>query len=287
MQTSKKRIIKTTVIVLLAICLLALTAFGTVFAVREKRVAPLQAVLKDKKISFLGDSITTYEGVSNGTEINDTLGENLVYYRKEDMQQTHTWWQRIADRYGMEVLVNNAWSGSTVSSVCGEQSAGWNTRAVNLHDNTLADNPEKQPVNPDIIVVYLGINDYGRGVQCTGAFDGAFWTKVQAEGYSPVTFDEAYAVMIYRIKQAYPQADVFVCNIPKSACGEGEELEQYNAAIARIGSWYGCTLVDFYTSKMSEKYARYTKEGLHPNRRGMRVMADCIATAFTEKYLSA
>ena len=67
-----------------------------------------------KKVSILGDSISTYEGVSNNTAYNATIGENLVYYTEglHGVSLHDTWWQQVIDTLDMELCVNNSWSGS-------------------------------------------------------------------------------------------------------------------------------------------------------------------------------
>ena len=50
----------------------------------EAEYQALVSLLKDKykgkNISILGDSISTFDKISNNTEINSTIGENLKYH---------------------------------------------------------------------------------------------------------------------------------------------------------------------------------------------------------------
>ena len=73
---------------------------------------------RGKTISILGDSISTYAGVSNNTAYNSTIGKNAVYYRADGSTLkvclSDTWWQQAIDALDMKLLVNNSWSGSTV-----------------------------------------------------------------------------------------------------------------------------------------------------------------------------
>ena len=69
---------------------------------------------KDKNFSILGDSISTFEGVS--------IPKNASYYdlgRKLSSGVTtviNTWWGCVLERLDAKLLVNNSISGSTVTN---------------------------------------------------------------------------------------------------------------------------------------------------------------------------
>ena len=90
-----------------------------------------------KTMSILGDSISTYAGVSNNTAYNSTIGSNAVYYSSGSLGgQQETWWQQAIDALGMQLLVNNSWSGSCVLHPRqGAGSEGYLDRCVNLHND--------------------------------------------------------------------------------------------------------------------------------------------------------
>ena len=68
-----------------------------------------------KRISILGDSISTFTRVSNNANSNSTIGINEVYYSGQGgIARADTWWQQVIDVLDMELLVNNSWSGSCV-----------------------------------------------------------------------------------------------------------------------------------------------------------------------------
>ena len=111
----------------------------------------LRSVLSGKNFSLIGDSISTYAGYSNNAaETNSTIGSNAVYYGNKNKTITvnDTWWMQTVNETGMNLLVNNSWSGDKVSEL------GIN-RATQLHDNT----GSNAGTTPDIIAVYIGIND--------------------------------------------------------------------------------------------------------------------------------
>ena len=77
-------------------------------------------VLSGKKISILGDSISTYEGVSNNASFNKTIGLNNRYYEtgasKALPTQNLTYWGQLIEKYGMELCVNNSTGGGKVAA---------------------------------------------------------------------------------------------------------------------------------------------------------------------------
>lgn len=118
---------------------------------------------KGKTISILGDSISTFENVSNGTAAdttNSTIRNDAVYYSSGNVSsfgvtQADTWWRQTADVLGMRVLVNNSWSGSRVINFTDGTGSAYVGRCQNLHDNTGSNSGE----TPNIIAIYMGTND--------------------------------------------------------------------------------------------------------------------------------
>ena len=68
-----------------------------------------ESSLQGKTVSILGDSISTFEGyIPEGY---------LAYYPGNDMtldDVNDTWWMKMLQNTGMELLVNGSWSGSLV-----------------------------------------------------------------------------------------------------------------------------------------------------------------------------
>ncbi len=256
-----------------------------------------RSVLANRKLSILGDSISTLDGTSNSTEVNDTLGGNVVWYNDDafswyGLSANDLWWKQALAETGMELLVNNSWSGSSVSDSRvwehGEGSQGYK-RCVNLHDNTTDNNEGGVEINPDVIAVYMGTNDFQDEVACNTTFDEAFWQKIEGNGFKPQTFDEAYALMLYTIKTKYTNADVFTMTIPQSQREKPEALRAaYNTAIKAISAQYGCTVIDLAETALSIDSLQHTiaGDGLHPNAKGMDVMTEAFMDGL-EKYYGA
>ncbi len=242
---------------------------------------PLYVALSGKTLSIMGDSISTYAGVSNDTNANSTIGSNETYYntsgKDTTLALTDTWWQQVIDNYDMDLLVNNSYSGSSVlgkGQACGE-------RANNLDSNT----NEKA----DVIAVYIGVNDFGNNKDCGEITSGYNWAGIENGTTTPTTFDQGYALMMYKIKQDNPNSDIFCFTIPYCNKTTDEttkaKLDTFNNAIRAIATHYGFDVVELQGTELSTNYGNYTLDGLHPNADGMDIITNQFVSALSEKYL--
>lgn len=208
--------------------------------------------MKEDKImlvSVLGDSISTYEGY---------IPPNYKVYYDEDRQKINgltsvydTWWAKVNQYLKAYLCVNNSFSGSKVS---GEfPSASSEKRASALH---------KMEHYPDVILVYMGTNDFGFGVPLE-------------------TFAKDYRKMMERLRKNYPSARILCATIARSYIqGKpdwkypemygGTALEEYNQAIREaVNERDDIVLMD-----LPEEGIRYeTLDGTHPTRRGHEELA--------------
>lgn len=238
----------------------------------KKNGTPLIGPLQGKKLSILGDSISTYAGYIPSGNANYYTGSNCGV-----TSVTQTWWYRSLHALGAALLVNNSWSGSRVSATNGNESAGCMTRCQELGSA------------PDVIIVYMGINDFNNEVDL-GDFDG---TGTPSD---TLTFSSSYGVMLNKIKAAYPQADVFCCTLPvcerNGATGDpeindaGVPLLDFNRAITTIAYAMGVKVLDFANcgityanlSTYMGDWESATGNALHPNSAGHALIANkCIA----------
>ena len=241
----------------------------------KEKYDALKSVLSGKNLSILGDSISTFDGYSNdSTNTNSTIGSNYVSYGTtgsgKDLTLSSvddTWWKQTADMTGMNVLVNNSYGGSKVSDTDDTKNAI--TRAQNLHDDT-GDNKD---TNPDIIAVYMGINDFIGGV-------------------SSADFETAYDKMIAQIRTTYGKdVKIFVFTLVTygTTGDDNATLLAYNTAIKTIASKYNCEVVDYANSIInSGNLSTYMQDAslLHPNAQGMDVITDCFWNALYETYIT-
>ena len=263
------------------------------------------AILDGKYVSILGDSISTFNGYSNDATVNTTIGGNGPRYNAGTADTKpgsycllesvdDTWWMHFANRSGMKLLVNNSWAGSQVFG--GQTSDGrvipaaYLERCVNLHDNTVENNPNNAPINPDVIFVYLGINDYNfnRSNVGNGAVDYAALINSDGTYVTPATFGEAYGILLHKMQQAYPDAQIFAMTLlPENLYSvDMTAWEQHNAYIRAAAEYYDVPLVDLAENCAItwENYSGYMIDKIHPTTAGMKLISDCIEAELVAYY---
>ncbi len=237
---------------------------------------------KGKKFSILGDSISTLEGCNPEGYKVFYCGGNAI--KAGVTKPENTWWGKVIDYYGGELLVNNSWSGSRVTT--GPQaevlflSACSDERTGGLHSGD---------VMPDVIIVYIGTNDWANGVELkkeikeyyeeNGTREYQIITKGRNESY----FENAYGIMLNKIKENYPLAEIWCCTLCKSYMSSdpgfafpvtfgGKHIEEYNREIKRAADFRCCRIIDLYS--FDEPYDSI--DGSHPNEQGMSTLAKLI-----------
>ena len=225
-----------------------------------------------KYVSFIGDSISTYDGWSNNANHNSTIGNNAIFYSTTNpfkpganFPVMFTWWHKVAHSDGFLYCVNNSISGSGVT-----KEETYRRCAPNLHNTTTGQ-------TPDIVIIYKGINDWAWSVPL-GTFTG---TVVD----TPETFSHAYAYTIKQILLAYPGVEVYCCTLlPEMTRGNngvnngGVSITEFNAAIENVAEKMGATVIDLYNESgiTFENLSQYTLDTLHPNEEGMQLIADTV-----------
>ena len=243
-----------------------------------------------KKLSILSASISTYEGVSNDTAANSTIGNNAVWYTegKNGVYLKDTWWKQAVDQLDMELLVNNAWSGSCVFSNQAGTPGAYVDRCVQLHKDT-----GSSPVDPDIIAVYLGTNDFVKSPDALGteaAINYAALISGSADAYTyaePTTVLEAYAIMLHKITQRYPNAEIYCFTImPRSDVftDKATKLAAFNDNIAAVAAHFDAYVVDLHDDSGingSEDSDTHYMNGntVHPGPYGMDALTNCFVSA--------
>ncbi|MCL2014036.1 MAG: GDSL-type esterase/lipase family protein [Oscillospiraceae bacterium] len=221
-----------------------------------------------KRFSVMGDSISTLYGYNPPGYALFYEGENCDNSGVNKMEDT--WWGKLISYFGGELLVNNSWSGSRVTRFPDQDelfpSGCSGERTGNLHiDN----------VKPDVVIIYLGTNDWDNGVTLShidySGEDTAPWSDI---------FLDAYEKMILSIKENYPNAEVWCCTLnsifissnPSFSFPEspgGVHIEKYNEIIRSVSLKTNCGLIDLYKNNIPHD----TVEGLHPTADGMSTMA--------------
>lgn len=241
------------------------------------KITYLKQKYSGKKYSIIGDSISTYDGVSNDTGRNSTIGDNSIcypYYNVDKLEET--WWSMAASDLGMQLVVNNSWAGSVVTTVGGDKMAACLSRAENLHSDITGE-------EPDVIFAYIGINDFDWGEEKVplGSFNG-LQDIFDGEKYLSGAGDEfatAYAMMIHKIRARYPSAEIYAFTLPNANVRKDDEAQKrYNAEIIKIANYFNAEVIDLYNA-YGGRYDIYSSEGLHPNVTGMNLIADTLIDA--------
>lgn len=215
-----------------------------------------------RRVSILGDSVSTFQGYNPP----DYYVYYADYYRSVNglRDVSDTWWHRVIKELNAELCVNNSFSGSRCSgkefpaACCAERLDHLRT-------------PEKEP---DIILVYIGFNDYGYGVRPKGK-------KFLFRKPDLLIFEDAYNEMLSGIKKRYPDASVFCGTLMKTRIrGEadwvfpqrygGEFIGEYNDVIRLACRKHQCGLADLDSLNRSLE----TLDGSHPTAVGHREFAD-------------
>ena len=268
-------------------------------------VKDLRTVLSGKNLSILGDSISTFTDYSAGAAAettNTTISGNKVWYKSADRLDdvNKTWWMSSANSTGLNVLVNNSYSGDQVARF-------GMSRALQLHDNT----GTNAGTEPDIIAVFMGINDlrynYGLGEYSTDLYntvigDGTYptiakynWGETQDDNSNRMPFAEAYIAMVHKIITEYENAEVFLFTLlPTTNSGiagetiTDEQIKAYNKIIRNVAGYYELPLVDLYNDSgiTIDNLSEYTIDNLHPNEAGMKLLKNTFINALKEQYLN-
>ena len=228
-----------------------------------------------KYISILGDSISTYEGWIPSLNYTYYTGKHCGVSSVND-----TWWKKVINMLDLKLCVNNSWSGSRVTATVSAINAGCVRRCVNLH---------REGIMPDLIIVYMGINDFDNNIP-VGTYDGS-----QNFPKTTMTFREAYAIMLKNITTTYPDAEVYVCTLPYSnAAGTsrlnitrnkiGESLYDYNTAIEELADLFQVNVIDLANCGISSDnmqlylgdYSEESERALHPNKYGHSLIANTV-----------
>lgn len=236
------------------------------------------AKLVGKKISFLGDSITTFQNwIPTG---------NAVYYPQGDVNNVaKTYWMRCLSKFNMVLATNEAWSGSRLT-----QTAGVRASAIAPERwGRLRTNGETGE-DPDIIVIHISTNDFTNGV-VLGDFD--FGDTPNLNQVRP-----AWCYLLKKLMQTYHKAEIYVCTILQRQKDQTyfpeknsalNTVADFNQVIREVCDLMGVKMIDlnkcgftpynFNGGQMEGGENIYSLDGLHPNSVGMDKVADFMDEA--------
>ena len=236
--------------------------------------------LKGKKVSIIGDSISSFDGYN-------PTGYAYFYPRGNVQAASDTWWWKLIDELEMELLVNASWSGSRVAG----DSQG--TAFAACSDQRIADLASGGNT-PDVILVYISTNDWANSPQVPiGTFTST--DDIPSEG-TIFEIAKAYALMLYKIRTTYPAADVFCfTNFEGRLVDDtsypilntnNQSIHEVNHAVMEVAHIFGAEVIDLETIGVHFwNVASYTWDGtLHPNKAGMDLIKDAAKWTLTNKY---
>ena len=208
---------------------------------------------------------------------------NVYYPEHGDIPNAgQTWWGQLLTNTGM-VLCRNASSANT--DVTGN-SLALDGSAPGCSIRRLVDLRGTDGSSPDVIIIYMGINDFARS-RTLGSFTAP---GVQTEG-EVMVFTDAYELMLQKIKALYPAASIYCCTLLERCDMEGntgapavnlngDTVADFNTQIKAIAAAYGASVIDFYNCGINyTNLSLFTVDGIHPTWIGAGVLGQYATQA--------
>lgn len=219
--------------------------------------------MKKLYFSVLGDSISTYEGyVPRGYPVFYMLANRY----EASLSTVHdTWWGQVIRHFDGALMKNDSWSGSLTVERLEEPAFSCGCSAERTG------NLGAQGEKPDILLLFMGTNDCGWRV------------PLQSEDKRDMgVFENAYDTMLSRVRENYPEAEVFCLTVYRKSCAaapqyqEREEhiemAERYCEVIRSAAKRAGCHVVELHDGNVTVD----TIDGLHPSLDGMTAIARAV-----------
>ena len=213
--------------------------------------------LEGKKVSILGDSISTF--YAEGSEMNSYYSEENTFfyprYSHSIKTVNLTWWYQLIKNNNMQLGINNSWSGSCATG--SGNSAGQSDARI----NTIDDNGM-----PDVVIIYLGTNDCGSDRSVT-------------------QFTNAINTMITKIR-ALGDTQIFLTTLGYSAYKGGtytdERRIEYNNALKSIANEKSCGIIPLDEYVVEDNYMIYLEDALHYNAKGALLLSKVMEKAIKD-----
>ena len=219
-------------------------------------------IFTNKKISILGDSISSFDGISPSDKLE-------AFYPKGNINNSSdTYWGQIITELGANLEVNNSYSSSTVCSP--------NTQYSSFCD----ENRLTSLGNPDIIIVEGGTNDIYSGKNSSKV------NTYKIETYNTNNFSEAYSYVIRKLQTLYTNAKI-ICLTPNFIWNEGDYSGRTHCTFERINdicdniitlsNHFGAIPIDLRKAGINySNILSCTVDGLHWNKLGHSLVANYI-----------
>lgn len=306
---------------------LVLPVFAALLSVMLVCVLPASSLAqsarlrKGTRISVLGDSISTYAGWSDLRPITD---ESCTYrygeayygpaggdYHNTDLLVSDTWWHQAAAQMGGSILVSNAANSSGLLHASYPANEDWQQYLQDmLAYKTRPYHLGIGKAQPDIIALYIGSNDAAKvSVSDFGSVDAIdFSALIQKSGKKsytyaePKTVAEAYCILLHKLRQAYPKAEIYCFAVVPNAGGYLSTVNKrlasvlpFNEMVKGVARHYGAYVVDLLDAFALDPdgdgmaiqsdldvFQSCFHNDPHPNAAGFDVIADCFVSAVLE-----
>ena len=260
----------------------------------------LKAILNQKRISILGDSLATFDGYSNNAAYNTTIGSNQAHYPKNSILKDvdATYWKKSIDRFHMRLVVNNAFGGAQVAAVTTGK-IYTSAPAYQLAEQLWSDVTGPEAMNPygtkpEIVIIHMGTNDVLMNAPL-GSISDVDLNHYKVNKAGQFTHDsavkgmaDAYAYTIAKINYLYNTPQVFCMTVlPQGR--NCEAAAEVNSIIRQVAALFdNVTVVDLeantpWTDKTCVLYTQ--GDSVHPNGKGMAYIEEALRMAYADAFL--
>ena len=236
----------------------------------EQRFYGNKAEYNGKKISVLGDSISTFLGYSENTQ-GGTLYPTEYYPTGDIADVSQMWWEQLIERLNGSLGAVSAVSRSSYVA----QDADIDIPEMSNDDriNRLGENGI-----PDIIILAGGTNDCFAGTKID-VWDGDIDIE-NLETKKSSSVSSGIALTIRKLQNKYQNARIIVLS-PKICQTKSFTYKNYIDVcnlIKNISKALGCEYIDLRDCGIKISTASdYTIDGgIHPNAKGMKILANEI-----------
>ena len=212
--------------------------------------------LENAYISIYGDSVSTFEG---------WLPEGYAAYYPINpvnvLTVEETWWYNAISKVNARYHTNASYSNTGVVTT-GSPEALKGTEITRI--KTL----RKDTQDPDIIIIYLGVNDCKRSITAK-------------------SFKEGYMTMIERMEEEFSGTQIMVCTLNACSFSVKECFNlrlEYNIVIREVAAEYNLPVIELDKVITEENKAIYMANMLHPNRAGMDEISKEVVRVLKENY---
>ena len=215
--------------------------------------------LGGKKVTILGDSYSTYAGyVPDGNEL---------YYPTDGIPDVRsvkdTWWHLLLKRTGMRLLINDSFSGATVCTSVRPEHTVADAFVSRMKRCLSRDGVGGE--TPDAALLFGGTNDSWTEAPL-GELQYEGWTNGDLKKALP-----AFCYMLHYVTEQNPQALVF-------AIVNTDMHPDYVRGILAACDHYDIRIIQLHD---------IDKLWGHPNRSGMRQIADQVQEAIEKAFAEA